>query len=189
MRVADTRLPCSPRATPIARSMRWMPNAGGSIWFNLSPGRALAMRECPTAKSRHGRPWRGFCARHAEEPLPNGTPIEDAMSIGTKRHKQLIELLTGFAGLTIRRFFPSDSKGVPLCPDSERFRSTPRTCLGIGGRLRMRRTDCEGGSPRVRYTTARFRHPAWRRQGGCMAACGARAGDAGDRVSQRRVAR
>jgi hypothetical protein len=63
------------------------------------------MRECPTAKSRHGRPWQGFCARHAEEPLPNGTPIEDAMSIGTKRHKQLIELLTGFAGLTIHRFF------------------------------------------------------------------------------------
>jgi len=28
----------------------------------------------------------------------------------------------------------------------------------------MRRTDCEGGSPRVRYTTARFRHPAWRRR-------------------------
>src|SRR5262245_3199226 len=27
----------------------------------------------------------------------------------------------------------------------------------------MRRTDCEGGSPRVRYTTARFRHPARRR--------------------------
>jgi hypothetical protein len=97
-----------------------MPNAGGSIWFNLSPGRALAMRECPTAKSRIGRPWQGFCARRAEEPLPNGTPIEDAMSIGTKRHKQLIELLTGFAGLPIH-IFPSDLKGVPLCPDSERF--------------------------------------------------------------------
>jgi hypothetical protein len=96
------------------------------------------MRECPTAKSRHGRPWRGFCARHAEEPLPNGTPIEDAMSIGTKRHKQLIELLTGFAGLTIRRFFPSDSKGVPLCPDSERFRSAPRTWGRFQGILNLR---------------------------------------------------
>jgi hypothetical protein len=34
----------------------------------------------------------------------------------------------------------------------------------------MRRTDCEGGSPRVRYTTARFRHPAWRRRGSRVAA-------------------
>jgi hypothetical protein len=33
----------------------------------------------------------------------------------------------------------------------------------------MRRTGCEGGSPRVRYTTARFRHPAWRRRGGVAA--------------------
>src|SRR5262249_43512226 len=37
----------------------------------------------------------------------------------------------------------------------------------------MRRTDCEGGSPRVRYTTARIPF-AWRRRG-CVAANGARA--------------
>ena len=44
----------------------------------------------------------------------------------------------------------------------------------VGGRLSMRRTDCEGESPRVRYTTARIPF-AWRRRGGCMAARGARA--------------
>jgi hypothetical protein len=33
----------------------------------------------------------------------------------------------------------------------------------------LRRTDYAGGSPRLRYTTARFRHPAWRRRGGVAA--------------------
>src|SRR6516164_1339908 len=69
--------------------------------------------------------------------------------------------------------------------ESELFRSAPRTCHGDGGRLTMRRTDCEGGSPRVRYTTARFRHPAWLRHDSGVAAYGERAataGDAGDRV-------
>src|SRR6516164_1535368 len=60
-------------------------------------------------------------------------------------------------------------------PESRLFRSAPRTCHGVGGRLRMRWTDCEGGSPRVRYTTARFRHPAWLRHGSDMAARGASA--------------
>src|SRR6516165_9867109 len=60
-------------------------------------------------------------------------------------------------------------------PESRLFRSAPRTCHGVGGRLRMRWTDCEGGSPRVRYTTARFRHPAWLRHGRDMAARGASA--------------
>jgi hypothetical protein len=27
--------------------------------------------------------------------------------------------------------------------DSEQFRPAPRTCHGVGGRLRMRRTDCD----------------------------------------------
>ena len=69
--------------------------------------------------------------------------------------------------------------------DSEQFRSAPRTCHGAGGRLRMRRADCEGGSPRVRYTTARFRHPAWLRRDGCVAARGARA--AGGNATDHRV--
>src|SRR6516165_10172740 len=52
------------------------------------------------------------------------------------------------------------------------------------GRLSMRRTDCEGESPRVRYTTARFRDPAWLRHGSGVAARGARAAaiGAGDRI-------
>src|SRR5262249_35281422 len=53
----------------------------------------------------------------------------------------------------------------------------------------MRRTDCEGGSPRVRYTTARFRHPAWRRRGRLAARGKAAAGDACGRIPQQRVAR
>jgi hypothetical protein len=32
-------------------------------------------------------------------------------------------------------------------PDSEQFRFNPRTCHGVGGRLSMWRTDCEGGKP------------------------------------------
>jgi hypothetical protein len=42
----------------------------------------------------------------------------------------------------------------------------------------MRRTDCEAGSPRVRFTTARFRHAARRRGGRAfvlLASLGARA--------------
>src|SRR5262249_38600540 len=65
------------------------------------------------------------------------------------------------------RLIPASNRVLAICPpqlgappDSAQFRSTPRTCHRVGGRLRMRRTDCEGGSPRVRYATARFRHPA-----------------------------
>src|SRR5262249_24813585 len=35
-------------------------------------------------------------------------------------------------------------QAAPKEPDSERFRPTPRTRDGAGGRLRMRRTGCEG---------------------------------------------
>jgi hypothetical protein len=51
---------------------------------------------------------------------------------------------------------------------------SPRTCHRDGGRLIMRRTDYEGGSPRVRHTTARI-HLAWRQRGSGLAARGARA--------------
>ena len=49
----------------------------------------------------------------------------------------------------------------------------------VGGRLRVRRTDCEGGSPRVRHTTARIRHLARRRGCGVAARCARAAGRAG----------
>src|SRR5215472_11536725 len=95
-----------------------------------------------------------------------------------------------------RRPNPTFHRALAICPpqlahssDSEQFRPTPRTCHGVGGRLRMRRTDCEGGSPRVRYTTARFHH-ATRGRGGVVAARGARTAgrDAGDRVYERALA-
>jgi hypothetical protein len=68
-------------------------------------------------------------------------------------------------------------------PDSEQFRPSLRTCRRVDGRLMVRRTDYEGGSPRVRHSTARIPF-ARRRSGGRMATHGARAaaGDAGDRI-------
>src|SRR5262245_56234376 len=75
--------------------------------------------------------------------------------------------------------------------NSEQFRSVPGTFRPVGGRLMVRRTDYEGGSPRVRHTTARIRHLVGRRCGGGVAARGTRAAadDAGDRVSQKYDAR
>src|SRR5262245_54368819 len=68
---------------------------------------------------------------------------------------------------------PVTVENIPGAGGSVGAESAPRTCHGVGGRLRMRRTDCEGGSPRVRHTTARIPF-AWRRRG-CVAARGARA--------------
>src|SRR6478609_11690842 len=68
------------------------------------------------------------------------------------------------SGETATRFEVTQIPIADIGPDSEQFRPAPRTCQRVGGRLRMRWTDCEGGSPRVRYTTARFYHPAWRRR-------------------------
>src|SRR5262249_48051142 len=59
--------------------------------------------------------------------------------------------------------------------DSEQFRPATGTWRSAGGRLRVRRTDYEGGSPRVRHTTARIRHLARRQCSGGVAARGARA--------------
>src|SRR5262245_61524543 len=56
--------------------------------------------------------------------------------------------------------------------DYEQFRPATGTWRSAGGRLTVRRTDYEGGSPRVRHTTARIRHLA-RRRGGRVAARGA----------------
>src|SRR5262245_32445474 len=69
--------------------------------------------------------------------------------------------------------------------DSEQFRPTLRTCRPGGASLMVRRTDYEGGSPRVRHTTARI-HLAWRQRGD-MAARGecATACDASGRISQK----
>ena len=55
----------------------------------------------------------------------------------------------------LRRPNPVFHRALAICApqlrrtpsDSERFRSAPRTCHGVGGRLTMRRTDCEGGKP------------------------------------------
>jgi hypothetical protein len=57
------------------------------------------------------------------------------------------------------------------------------------GRLMVRRTGCEGGSPRVRYTTARFPHPAWRRRGGGVVARGRRAAVGKNRCEERHRSR
>ena len=66
-----------------------------------SKSRQLAMRGVSNSKTP---PWgdRGGVSVLGTRRCPSLTAIEDAMSIGTKRHKRLIELLTGFAGLTIR---------------------------------------------------------------------------------------
>src|SRR5262249_430018 len=56
--------------------------------------------------------------------------------------------------------------------DYEQFRPATGTWRSAGGRLRVRRTDYEGGSPRVRHTTARIRHLARRQCSGRMAARG-----------------
>src|SRR5215831_15122841 len=77
------------------------------------------------------------------------------------------------------RHLPAAARRTPRIQNNSGL--PPRTCHGVGGRLRMRRTDCEGGSPRVRYTTARFRDPAWLRRGSGMAARGSRAAADEDR--------
>src|SRR5215471_12607097 len=56
-----------------------------------------------------------------------------------------------------RRPNPAFHRALAICrlqprrtpSDSEQFRSAPRTCHGVGGRLRMRRTDCDGGEALV----------------------------------------
>src|SRR5262252_7197774 len=72
---------------------------------------------------------------------------------------------------------PAFHRTVAICPpqlgapsDSEQFRHAPRTCRGVGGKLRMR-YYVEGGTSHVRHGTAGVRGAA-RRHGG-MAACGA----------------
>src|SRR5262245_40774385 len=66
------------------------------------------------------------------------------------------------------RFCLPAARRAPL--DSEQFRTAPRTCRPGGGRLMVRRTDCEGRGPRVRHTTARIRNLAWRQRGNGLAA-------------------
>src|SRR5262245_44215931 len=47
-----------------------------------------------------------------------------------------------------------DWGSAPQHLDSEQFGLPSRTCWPAGDRLRVRRTDYEGGSPRVWHTTA-----------------------------------